>query len=250
MGQSTSSRCTGNAITDTANIGILNPFRYRSYYFDVETGLYYLQTRYADPETINGLNLYAYCGNNPVMNTDPAGHGWLDWLVAGLVIIGSAVAAVATAGTSLLMTGALAGIAIGGTVSVVDQVATTGDVDMNRFATDVVSSAISGALAATGLGAGMQILGNLAIGAGSALLYSGLSGEPITVESGISSLASGLMGGIFGGAGAKYISLGSNLMKDIVNKSFAQGKILPALLRSNLAIQTYNLIKKIIGIIS
>lgn len=121
---------------------------------------------------------------------------------------------------------------------------------MNRFATDVVSGAISGALAATGLGAGMQILGNLAIGAGSALLYSGLSGEPITVESGISSLASGLMGGIFGGAGAKYISLGSNLMKDIVNKSFAQGKILPALLRSNLAIQTYNLIKKIIGIIS
>ncbi|MCH5148148.1 MAG: RHS repeat-associated core domain-containing protein [Clostridiales bacterium] len=67
-----------------------NPFRYRSYYYDTETSFYYLKTRYydpevgrfinidsieyVDPETINGLNLYAYCGNNPVMNTDSDGH--------------------------------------------------------------------------------------------------------------------------------------------------------------------------------
>ena len=70
----------------------LNPFRYRGYYYDSETGLYYLQTRYydpevgrfisrdsieyADPETICGLNLYAYCGNNPVMFTDLCGTSW------------------------------------------------------------------------------------------------------------------------------------------------------------------------------
>ncbi len=68
----------GNDVTE--GIGILNPFRYRGYYYDTGTGLYYLQTRYydpevgrfisqdgidyADPEAINGLNLYAYCGNN------------------------------------------------------------------------------------------------------------------------------------------------------------------------------------------
>lgn len=75
-------------------IGNINPFRYRGYYYDVETGLYYLKTRYYDPETgrfitiddisylapdtVNGLNLYAYCGNNPVMNVDPNGSSVSD----------------------------------------------------------------------------------------------------------------------------------------------------------------------------
>ena len=70
-------------------LGNLNPFRYRSYFYDTETELYYLNTRYydpiycrfinmdsfdyADPEQLNGLNLYAYCANNPVMGYDPDG---------------------------------------------------------------------------------------------------------------------------------------------------------------------------------
>ena len=68
----------------------LNPFYYRGYYYDIETKFYYLQTRYYDPalgrfinpdtieylepKNINGLNLYAYCLNNAVMNVDPTGH--------------------------------------------------------------------------------------------------------------------------------------------------------------------------------
>ena len=79
--------------TDIAN---LNPFRYRSYYYDIETNLYFLKTRYYDPEicrfitiddisylapdTINGLNLYAYCGNNPVVKVDPNGTAWYNKL--------------------------------------------------------------------------------------------------------------------------------------------------------------------------
>lgn len=69
------------------------PFRYAGYYYDEETGLYYCKSRYysptlgrfltkdshgfiqhGDPQT---LNLYAYCGNNPVNFTDPTGH-WMD----------------------------------------------------------------------------------------------------------------------------------------------------------------------------
>ena len=95
----------GNEITDSYHIGRLNPYRYRGYYFDEETGLYYLQSRYYDPETgrflnadtveyldpesINGLNLYAYCGNNPVMYSDPSGHmhKWLAWTISGVLVV-------------------------------------------------------------------------------------------------------------------------------------------------------------------
>ena len=67
-----------------------NPIRYRGYYYDRETNLYYLNARYynpdwrrfispdscdyLDPETPNGLNLYAYCNNDPVNYADPSGH--------------------------------------------------------------------------------------------------------------------------------------------------------------------------------
>ena len=80
----------GDEIIDQDDIGNLNPFRYRGYYYDTETGLYFLQTRYydpevgrflnrdsvqyADPETINGLNLYAYCLNNPIAYKDSNGY--------------------------------------------------------------------------------------------------------------------------------------------------------------------------------
>ena len=66
----------------------MNPFRYRSYQYDDETGLYYLKSRYYDPETgrfINedsfitlcdsllGYNMFAYCSNNPITYCDPTG---------------------------------------------------------------------------------------------------------------------------------------------------------------------------------
>ena len=76
--------------TNVNGIADLNPIRYRCYYYDKEIQLYYLQTRYydpkigrfispdtveyLDPESIHGLNLYAYGLNNPVMYVDPSGH--------------------------------------------------------------------------------------------------------------------------------------------------------------------------------
>ena len=75
-------------------IATLNPFRYRGYYYDTETGLYYLNSRYYDPETgrfisadttevltatpmaLTDKNLYAYCDNNPVVRVDYGGEFW------------------------------------------------------------------------------------------------------------------------------------------------------------------------------
>ena len=70
-----------------STIGKTNPFRYRGYYYDEETGMYYLKNRYYDPEIrrfisadsyISGFNstmcnVFCYCGNNPVSNSDPEG---------------------------------------------------------------------------------------------------------------------------------------------------------------------------------
>ena len=86
----------GTVNTDSSFIGNINPIRYRSYYYDGDTGLYYLKARYYDPEigqfispddieylsmdNISGIHLYAYCQNNPVMNYDPSGHSFLGLL--------------------------------------------------------------------------------------------------------------------------------------------------------------------------
>lgn len=136
----------GADITDVNHIGVLNPFRYRGYFYDEETGLYFLKTRYydpeigrfitidgieyLDPETINGLNLYAYCGNNPVIGYDPDGT-W-DWAAfwQGLGMILTAIAAVAVsiatfgAATPIAM-GIIAGVTLGaGVLTGINGVAT------------------------------------------------------------------------------------------------------------------------------
>ena len=80
----------GNEITSSSNIAIINPLRYRGYYYDTETGWYYLQSRYYDPANhrfINAdsyastnpmdaisCNMFAYCENNPVNLSDNSGH--------------------------------------------------------------------------------------------------------------------------------------------------------------------------------
>ena len=77
-------------------IGTQNPFRYRGYYYDTETSLYYLQSRYYDPEVgrfINadgqlnggalGYNMFAYCENDPANGCDPYGN-MVWWAAAAL----------------------------------------------------------------------------------------------------------------------------------------------------------------------
>ena len=117
-----------NGTENTAEdfIGNINPIRYRSYYYDVETGLYYLNARYydpetcrfispdsvdyLDPETIGGTNLYAYCNNNPVMYVDPDGHG----LISILIGIGVSALIGALSGAASYAVGQLISFAVTG----------------------------------------------------------------------------------------------------------------------------------------
>ena len=49
-----------NSNTSSSFIGNINPFRYRGYYYDTETGFYYLQTRYYDPTICRFINADNY----------------------------------------------------------------------------------------------------------------------------------------------------------------------------------------------
>ncbi|MBQ7106887.1 MAG: RHS repeat-associated core domain-containing protein, partial [Clostridia bacterium] len=87
--------CTAtNYLPEYSLIGEINPIRYRGYYYDVETGLYYCNSRYYDANvgrwisadtivsgagSIQGYNVFAYCFNNPVNFDDSTGH-WPDWI--------------------------------------------------------------------------------------------------------------------------------------------------------------------------
>ena len=78
-----------------------NPFMYKGYFYDSGTRLYYCNYRYYSPElcrwispdsidylnpkTINGMNLYCYCHNNPICYYDPSGHIAL-WLLCGIIL--------------------------------------------------------------------------------------------------------------------------------------------------------------------
>lgn len=109
---------TGTEITDQTHIGHINPYRYRSYRYDRETGLYYLQSRYYNPEwgrflNADGLvatgqeplghNMYSYSYNNPINLTDKNGNS----AIAGILIsLGSLVLKPAIAvGISILLAG-------------------------------------------------------------------------------------------------------------------------------------------------
>ena len=76
---------------DTQGISETNPIRYRGYYYDTDTRLYYVNSRYYDPQVkrfvnsdsvifdtqgLLGMNLFSYCGNNPANRSDELGQSW------------------------------------------------------------------------------------------------------------------------------------------------------------------------------
>ncbi len=133
---------SGTEITGSTHIANINPIRYRGYFYDTETKLYYCNSRYYDPQTrrfvnaddeavltadvssMTQHNLFAYCLNNPV-NMDDNGGQWPKWAkkavaaVAVVAVVAAAAAIVtATGGAALAplactLTGAAQGAAVG-----------------------------------------------------------------------------------------------------------------------------------------
>ena len=152
--------CTVYNSSDAA-IGDLNPLRYRGYYYDAETGFYYLQSRYYDPAIcrfINadgqlsitdfvGSNLFAYCLNNPVNMSDSSGN----WPSLGQVIeavgtvvlaVGFVAAVVASAGAVGIAAG-VAAASIGATGAMVSTAITIGTVGTYAVAAGIGACALS-----------------------------------------------------------------------------------------------------------
>ena len=174
----------GNTLSITGflkdTVGVQNPFRYRGYYFDRETGMYYLKNRYYDPgirrficsdgtavaeaspETLHNRNLYVYCDGNPITRKDDSGEVWI------AAAIGFAVGAVTSVATQMIVdkksfnelswidvgtsgvTGAMSVLGVSGAVTAI--VSTVGDiisscVDDGAILSDaVVNAAVGGAV--------------------------------------------------------------------------------------------------------
>ena len=198
----------GDEITDTTHVAHVNPIRYRGHYYDNETGLYYLESRYYDPVTgrfINadeqlnqedgalGFNVFAYCGNNPVSREDPNGDCWT---TVGIIAIGG-----------------LIGTAISTVSSIVTQRALTGTVNWKSVGVAVATGFVSGAVAASPLGAvGQQVLGGF-VGGLSYIADCYVNDKAVKADEALLSVGMGVVSGRIGGAGTNEKMVLTNAAK-------------------------------------
>lgn len=171
----------GNDISSNAShIANINPLRYRGYYYDSETGLFYVGSRYYDPEIgrfinadsqlnpqegFTGYNMFQYCGNNPVNRVDPTGHAFM-FLTAAIGAVAGAVVGgvIAAAKGKSVVKGALIGAAVGGLVGLgagaAAGVLLAGSATASTAAVMTGGSALVATVSTGGLGAGVTYVAN------------------------------------------------------------------------------------------
>lgn len=189
-----------SVLQDTNGLAAVNPFLYKGYYFDKESGMFYCHTRYYVPEWCRWLcedsigllnpsdlfeqNLYCYCNNNPVCYIDPSGQ-------IAVFLIG-------------LLVGAIVGAGIGFGVTAYRDYKDDGEVfnDSIPWYEYAVATVVGGVVGG-GIGAGIGYLlpagasvafgGGLSVSTGGAMaLSSGFSVSGIGVATGLMELASAL----------------------------------------------------------
>lgn len=187
-------------LTDYSSNGLgrKNPFRFKGYYYDEELGMYYLNSRYYDPEVgrfispdttdilevqddLYDKNLYAYCDNNSVMRIDSSGAVW--HLAVGAVV-GVATQFVADVGI---------GLATGSSF---------GEVISSLSLVDYAAAAIGGAIAASGIGFAGAVVANATLGGTTYLANCSYKGVKANKKDFIASTVIGGVAGAIGGPGA------------------------------------------------
>ncbi|MFA7179335.1 MAG: RHS repeat-associated core domain-containing protein [Dehalococcoidales bacterium] len=184
-------------------LSTINPYTYRGYRYDAEISYYYCNARYyqpligrwlnadhvafLDPEGTGGLNLFGYCGNNPVMYSDPSGHAWWHWAIAVGIVIGIGIAVVCTAGGALYAFGAV----------------------MSAMYGVASSSAMLTVLSFAFVGAGMALAGSSMYAAGTAS-----SIQDFADQGNWRTVAQVMGGGLFGALGG-YMSYKEQMGEDI-----------------------------------
>lgn len=207
--------------SSTSNVDEINPYRYRGYRYDEESNLYYLQSRYYDPEIGRfismddvsfistdddvTINLYAYALNNPIMLIEPSGNlseFWQNFIaitgvtvVVAMIIVASGLSTAIENGTNIaggVLSGALKGFGTGVAIGL-------------GIMTGGGASSIFGGLAAFGGALGV----NFATGIGSYAIYNESNGLKFTwdeaYKTGYKHMASAAFafaaGGLIGAAG-------------------------------------------------
>lgn len=166
-----------------------------SRYYDPETGRFISadSIEYLDPETLGGLNLYAYCNNNPVMNVDPLGTSFLVALIVGAIIAGIVSGTINTVSTAIQGGSALdcLGSFVGGFI--------TGSV--LGAATILGGGFVVGAISATTLSvlgtAAFLTVGTFVAGIGAYAAENAISGKEITLDGALKNGAITFTQGLF-----------------------------------------------------
>ena len=230
----------GNVLTSEGSLATANPIRYRGYYFDTETSLYYASSRYYDSGVgrfintddvdllgLNGdfasLNLFAYCGNNPVTREDTNGGCWI---TIGAMAIGGLIGAVISAASSA-----------------VTQKTLTGTVNWKSVGVAAAAGFVSGAVAASPLGKAGQIIAGAVIGGLSYAADCRANDKAMKLDEAIVSVIMGGVSGLIGGAGANekmVLSNAANSAKQTIarearraNQKYAQKVITAAVSSRN-----------------
>ena len=187
----------GKLLSSSGAMASINPIRYRGYYFDGDTGLYYVSSRYYAPEIARFINaddidllgansdfaslsLFVYCGNNPVSRVDASGEVWFTAMVVGGVV-GAAISAVS---------------------SMMFQASQTGAINLKSVGVSFVAGFVSGAIAASPLGTAGQVVAGGVMGGLSYVADCYVNNKAMKLDEAILSVGAGALSGLIGGAGA------------------------------------------------